>query len=142
MYQCFIILFYYCVRIVAQPGEENIFLRTFFIRKIFGRCIMFSIVEQGGFQFKVSEGDTINVPLIDGSQGDEITLEKVLLVGEGESVKVGTPTVDGAAVKAKIVDHGKDKKVLVMKKKRRKDYKLKKGHRQDFTQLQITSISA
>lgn len=103
---------------------------------------MITIVEQGGFQYKVSEGDTINVPLIDGEQGDEITLERVLLVGEGDAIRVGTPTVEGAEVKAKIIDHGKSKKVLVMKKKRRKDYKLKKGHRQDYTQLQITSISA
>lgn len=103
---------------------------------------MVTIVEQGGFQYKVSEGDTINVPLVNGEKGDEITLDRVLLVGEGDGVTVGTPTVEGAEVKAKILDHGKGEKVLVMKKKRRKDYKLKKGHRQDYTQLQITSISA
>lgn len=103
---------------------------------------MVSVIEQGGFQFKVSEGDTINVPLVDGKEGDEVKLDRVLLVSEGESVKVGTPVVDGAEVKAEIVEHGKDKKVLVMKKKRRKDYKLKNGHRQDFTRLKITSISA
>ena len=103
---------------------------------------MITIVEQGGFQYKVSEGDTITVPLLDGEKGDEITLKRVLLVGEGDAVKVGTPTVEGAEVRAKIVDHGKNDKVLIMKKKRRKDYKIKKGHRQDYTQLQITSISA
>ena len=103
---------------------------------------MISIVEQGGFQFKVSEGDTITVPLIEGEAGKEITLDRVLLVGEGEEVKIGAPVVEGAEVKAKIIDHGKDKKILVMKKKRRKDYKKKNGHRQDYTQLQITSITA
>ncbi len=103
---------------------------------------MISIVEQGGFQFKVTEGDTINVPLISGEKGEEVTLNRVLLVGEGEEVKIGTPEVEGAEVKAKIVDHGKNRKVLVMKKKRRKDYKKKNGHRQDYTQLQITSITA
>ncbi len=103
---------------------------------------MISIVEQSGFQYKVSEGDTIHVPLISAEKGDEITLDRVLLVGEGEDVKVGTPEVEGAEVKAKIIDHGKDKKVMVMKKKRRKDYKKRNGHRQDYTQIQITSISA
>ncbi len=103
---------------------------------------MISIVEQGGFQFKVSEGDTIDVPLVKGEKGEEIALDRVLLVSEGDTVKVGTPVVDGAEVKAKIVDHGKDKKILVMKKKRRKDYKLKNGHRQNYTQIQITSITA
>ncbi|MGD9201010.1 MAG: 50S ribosomal protein L21 [Chitinispirillia bacterium] len=102
---------------------------------------MISVVEQSGFQFKVTEGDTIRVPLIEAEKGKEITLDRVLLIGEGESITVGTPTVEGAEVKAKVIDHGKNKKVMVMKKKRRKDYKLKKGHRQDYTQLQITSIS-
>lgn len=102
---------------------------------------MFSIVEQGGFQFKVAEGDTINVPLLDAEKGDEISVDRVLLIEEDESVKIGDPIVEGAEVKAKVVSHGKDKKILVMKKKRRKDYKRKNGHRQDYTQLQITSIS-
>lgn len=103
---------------------------------------MISIVEQGGFQFKVAEGDKITVPLIEGEKGDEITLDKVLLVSEGESVKIGTPIVTGAEVKAKILEHGKADKVMIVKKKKRKDYRLKKGHRQNFTQLQITSITA
>ncbi len=103
---------------------------------------MISIVEQGGFQFKVAEGDTINVPLINAEKGEEITLDRVLLVGKGEDVEVGTPVVEGAEVKAKVIEHGKGEKILVMKKKRRKDYKKKNGHRQDYTQLQITSITA
>ena len=102
---------------------------------------MMTIIEQGGFQFKVAEGDTINVPFINAEKGDEITMDRVLLVSKDEAVTVGTPEVEGAEVKAKVVEHGKDKKILVMKKKRRKDYKKKNGHRQDFTQLQITSIS-
>ncbi len=103
---------------------------------------MITIIEQGGFQYKVSEGDTINVPFINTEKGNEITLDRVLLIEEESSVKVGTPIVEGAEVKAKVIEHGKDKKILVMKKKRRKDYKIKNGHRQDFTQLQITSINA
>ncbi len=103
---------------------------------------MVSIVEQGGFQYKVAEGDTINVPLIDAEEGAEISLGRVLLLQNGDDLKIGAPVVDGAAVKAKVVAHGKDKKVLVIKKKRRKDYKRKNGHRQDYTRIEITSISA
>ena len=103
---------------------------------------MFSIVEQGGFQYKVSEGDTIKVPMIQAEKDAEIALEKVLMVGSGDQVKIGNPLVDGAVVKAKVVDHGKYRKVVIMKKKRRKGYKRKTGHRQTFTKLKITSISA
>lgn len=101
-----------------------------------------SIVEQGGFQYTVSEGDTIRVPLVDAEEGKQISLDKVLLVRSGDTVKVGTPEVEGAKVSAKVLEHGKARKVLVVKKKRRKDYKRKNGHRQDFSQIQITSISA
>jgi large subunit ribosomal protein L21 len=103
---------------------------------------MVCVVEQGGFQFRVSEGDTIRVPRIEAEAGSEVSLDRVLLVGEGESVKIGAPVVEGAEVKATVVDHGKDDKVLVVKRKRRKDYKRKNGHRQPYTRLQIKTISA
>lgn len=103
---------------------------------------MISIVEQGGFQFKVSEGDVIEVPLVKGEAGQELILDRVLLVSEGDDVKVGTPVVEGAEVKAEIVDHGRDKKVMIIKKHRRKDYQRKNGHRQDFTTIKITAIKA
>jgi large subunit ribosomal protein L21 len=103
---------------------------------------MFSIVEQGGFQYKVSEGDTIKVPMIQAEKDAEIALEKVLMIGNGDQVTIGSPLVEGAVVKAKVVDHGKYRKVVIMKKKRRKGYKRKTGHRQTFTKLKITSISA
>ncbi|HEX7511598.1 MAG TPA: 50S ribosomal protein L21 [Chitinivibrionales bacterium] len=103
---------------------------------------MFSIVEQGGFQYKVSEGDTIKVPMIQAEKDAEITLEKVLMVGNGDQVKIGSPVLDGAVVKATVVDHGKYRKVVIMKKKRRKGYKRKTGHRQTYTKIKITSISA
>jgi large subunit ribosomal protein L21 len=103
---------------------------------------MITIVEQGGFQYKVKEGDTIKIPLLEATSGQEITLGRVLLVSEGDSVKVGAPAVAEATVKAKVLQHGKNDKVMIMKKNRRKDYKRKKGHRQDYTQVQITSISA
>lgn len=103
---------------------------------------MFMIVEQGGFQFKVSQGDTIRVPLIQAEKGQEVLLDKVLLVSDGDAVKVGTPVVAGAQAKASVVDHGKDDKVLIIKKRRREDYKRKNGHRQGFTTLQITAVTA
>lgn len=103
---------------------------------------MISIVEQAGFQYKVAEGDVIDIPLLAGDAGQEITLDKVLLVGSGSDVKIGTPLVEGAEVKAEIIEHGKEKKILIIKKHRRKDYKRKNGHRQDFTKVKITTINS
>jgi large subunit ribosomal protein L21 len=103
---------------------------------------MFSIVEQGGFQFKVSQGDKIRIPLTGAEKGSEISLEKVLFVGDENGVKVGTPIVAGAVVKAKVLDHEKGDKIIIMKKKRRKTYKRRTGHRQNFTKVEIVSISA
>jgi len=103
---------------------------------------MFSIVEQGGFQYKVSEGDKIRVPKIDAAAESEITLDKVLMIGNAEKTTIGTPIVEGAVVKAKILEHAKNRNVVILKSKRRKGYKRKTGHRQDFTKIEITSISA
>jgi large subunit ribosomal protein L21 len=103
---------------------------------------VFSIVECGGFQYKVSEGDVIHVPSMTGSEGDEVTLDKVLLVNDDSGVTIGSPHVEGASVTAKVIDHGRAQKVVVIKKKRRKDYRRKNGHRQPFTTLQIVSISS
>jgi len=103
---------------------------------------MYSIVEQGGIQFKVTPGMKLKVPLINADAGADLTIDKVFLAANGEKVTIGTPTVAGATVSAKILEHGQDKKVLVIKKKRRKDYKRKNGHRQKFTRIEITSINA
>jgi large subunit ribosomal protein L21 len=103
---------------------------------------MYSIIEQGGAQFKVTQGETIRVPLIDAEAGTEIAIDKVLLTGDGVTVKVGTPVVEGASVVAKVVDHIQAKKVMIIKRKRRKDYRRVNGHRQQYTRLQIVSINA
>jgi large subunit ribosomal protein L21 len=103
---------------------------------------MYSIIEQGGMQFKVTPGATIQVPLIDAEAGSEITIDKVLLCADGESINVGTPCIKDASVKAKVVGHLKGKKVLIIKRKRRKDYRRKNGHRQQYTKLEIVSINA
>lgn len=102
---------------------------------------MYSIIEQGGVQFKVSPGATIRVPLIDASEGTEITIDRVLLASDGDALKIGTPVVEGASVKARVVGHIKDRKVLVIKRKRRKDFRRKNGHRQPYTRLEIVSIN-
>jgi len=103
---------------------------------------MYSIIEQGGVQFKAAPGVKIRVPLIDAEAGSEVTIDRVLLTADdGGNIRVGSPTVAGATVSAKVLEHGAGKKVLVFKKKRRKDYKRKNGHRQKFTKIEIVSIN-
>jgi large subunit ribosomal protein L21 len=98
----------------------------------------YAIIKSGGKQFRVEEGQQVRVPLMDQEVGSTVELD-VLLLG-GDSSQVGTPTVDGARVAATVVDHGRDTKIIVFKKKRRKQYKRTKGHRQDYTTLKIDSI--
>jgi len=102
---------------------------------------MYAIVDIAGHQYKVEKDTQILAPKLDGQVGDEITLDKVLLVADDKTVKVGHPTVDGAAVKATILGETKGDKVMVFKKKRRKGYRVKRGHRQDYTELKITEIA-
>ena len=102
---------------------------------------MYAIVEVGGMQWKVSKAVTLRVPKIDQEPGKSVELDKVLLVVDKQQVSIGTPWVDNALVKAKIVSHGKADKIQVFKKKRRKGYKVHKGHRQDYTELRIEGIT-
>ncbi|MEN8141749.1 MAG: 50S ribosomal protein L21 [Thermodesulfobacteriota bacterium] len=103
---------------------------------------MYAIIRTGGKQYQVAEGDRLRVEKLSGEVGDSVQLEDVLLVADGEAIKVGQPQVDGAKVTAKIVEQGKGKKIIVFKKKRRKGYKMKQGHRQLYTALEIQGISA
>lgn len=102
---------------------------------------MYAIVDIAGKQFKVSKNDTIITPRIEGEIGNKIQLDKVLLLSDKGKITVGQPIIEGTKVKAKILGFEKGKKVVVFKKKLRKGYKVKKGHRQDFTKLMIESIS-
>lgn len=102
---------------------------------------MFAVVKTGGKQYKVSEGDVIQVEKLAGEVGTAITLDQVLMVGEDEDVQVGSPMLDGNQVTAEITEQLKDKKIIVFKKKRRKNYRRKNGHRQLVTRLKITKIS-
>jgi large subunit ribosomal protein L21 len=104
--------------------------------------IMYAIIRTGGKQYQVAQGDQLRVESLDGSVGDTVEIDDVLLVADGEDVKIGKPQVEGAKVTAKIVEQGKAKKVLVYKKKRRKGYEVKNGHRQLYTALRIEGISA
>ena len=101
---------------------------------------MFAVIQTGGKQYRVAQGDRLRVEKLPGDVGAAVTFDKVLLVG-GESVKVGTPLVSGAKVSAEIVAQGRDKKVIVFKFRRRKNYRRKAGHRQPFTELKITGVS-
>ena len=102
---------------------------------------MYAIILTGGKQYKVSEGDVIYVEKLNAEAGEEVTLDKVILVSDNDNVKVGTPFVDGASVKANIVKNSKSKKIYVFKYKSKKNEKKKIGHRQPYTKLQINSIT-
>jgi len=103
---------------------------------------MYAIIRTGGKQYQVEAGDTLRVEKLLGEVGDTVELSEVLLLVDGETVKIGQPVVDGAKVVAKIVEQGRHKKVIVFKKKRRQGYQVKKGHRQMYTALTIETISA
>ena len=102
---------------------------------------MYAVVRTGGKQYKVAPGDVILVEKLDGEAGAEIKLEDILLVNDGTTTVIGSPTVEGAAVSATIVEQGRGDKVLVFKKKRRQNYRRTKGHRQDLTVLRIGDIA-
>ncbi len=102
---------------------------------------MYAIIRTGGKQYQVAAGDILRVEKVPGSVGDTVELDDVLMVVDGENVRIGRPRVEGARVVAKIAEQGRAKKILVFKKKRRKGYKVKRGHRQPFTALSIEEIT-
>ncbi len=101
---------------------------------------MYAVVKTGGKQYKVAPGEKLKVEQIPADVGAEVILDQVLLVGEGESVRLGRPMVAGAAVKATVLAHGRGEKVKIFKMRRRKHYQKHQGHRQGFTELRIESI--
>ena len=101
---------------------------------------MYSIVTISGKQYRVSEGDTIKVSSQDWKVGDRVKLDQVLLTNNGKIIEVGTPKVKGAYVTVEILEHNRDKKLLIYKKKRRKGYQRKNGHRQGYTLLKINNL--
>ena len=103
---------------------------------------MFAVIKTGGKQYKVQKDDKLLVEKLEGKDGDKITLKEVLMVVDGKTSKVGEPLVKGATVEAKLVRQERGPKITVFKKKRRQNYRRKKGHRQDLTMIQITNIKA
>jgi large subunit ribosomal protein L21 len=101
---------------------------------------MYAIVDIAGKQFKVAKDQYIYAPKMEGEAGANVSFDKVLLIDNGGKVEIGAPTVNGAKVSGKILEHVKGDKVIVFKKKRRKGYALKNGHRQQFTKVQIENI--
>ena len=102
---------------------------------------MYAVIVTGGKQYKVSEGDTLFIEKLTAEEGEAVTFDQVLMVGDGENVTVGAPAVEGATEEAKVLKNGKAKKIYVFKMKRKKNYRRKKGHRQPFTKVEITKIN-
>ena len=102
--------------------------------------MVYAIVRTGGKQFRVEEGATVRVPVIGKRAGESVELQALIVAKSGEETKIGSPLVDGARVAATILEHGRGDKIIVFKKKRRKQYKRKQGHRQGYTTLKIDSI--
>ncbi len=101
----------------------------------------YAIIRSGGKQFRVSEGETVHVPSIEADAGETVELEALVIGGtEGGGTRVGAPAVDGARVTGTVVEHGRGDKIIVFKKKRRKQYKRTQGHRQNYTTVKIDSI--
>ncbi|MGD8207609.1 MAG: 50S ribosomal protein L21 [Thiohalocapsa sp.] len=103
---------------------------------------MYAVIATGGKQYRVAQGDVIRVELLEAEPGASIDFDKVLLVGEGESVKVGAPYVEGGKVSGTVKSHGRADKIEVIKFNRRKHHRKQMGHRQHFTEVEITDISA
>jgi large subunit ribosomal protein L21 len=100
----------------------------------------YAIFKAAGQQFRATKGETLRVPKLNGEPGAKITFEEVLLSSDGKKVNAGQPTVKGARVVGQIVRHGRDNKLFVFRFKRRKNYRRKTGHRQDFTEIKVTDL--
>lgn len=102
---------------------------------------MYAVIKSGGKQYRVAPGDQLRLETLEGEPGAVISFEQVLLVANGDTIKVGAPTVDGGTVKAEIVAHGRGDKIRIIKHRRRKHYHKEQGHRQNFTEVKITEIT-
>jgi large subunit ribosomal protein L21 len=102
---------------------------------------MYAVVKIKNHQYKVTQDLTLQVPLFSEEVGATLKFDEVLMVSDGDDVKVGAPLIEGASVTAEVLDHGRSRKIVVFKKKRRKNYRRKNGHRQHFTEIKITGIT-
>jgi len=102
---------------------------------------MYAVMETGGMQFKVEPGMKLSIPRVETGEGEEMTVDRVLLLSDGDDVKVGTPLVEGASVRVKVLSHGRGPKIHVYKRKRRKGFEKKTGHRQDNSFVEVLEIA-
>lgn len=102
---------------------------------------MYAIIKTGGKQYKVAEGDTLRIETVTGEPGTAVSFDEVLMIADGDNVKVGGPRVDGGSVSAEIVEHGRGDKIHILKHRRRKHSHKEQGHRQNFTKVKITGVS-
>jgi len=102
---------------------------------------MYAVIKTGGKQYRVSRGDTLKVEKLDAGEGDSVEFDQVLMVGEGDDVKIGTPYVEGSRVSARVKAQARGPKVEIIKFRRRKHHMKRMGHRQDYTEVEITGIS-
>lgn len=123
-----------------KPAAKKPAAQKTSVKEVAAEAGVYAIIRTGGKQYQVATGDLLRVEKLAGAQGDSIELSDVLAVVEGEKITIGQPVVEGAKVVARIVEQGKAKKVLVFKKRRRQGYRVKNGHRQQFTGLQISEI--
>ena len=103
---------------------------------------MYAVFRTGGKQFRAEPGLRLRVPTLESEPGESVVFDQILLAGDGEAeIRVGTPTVDGASVKAEVIRHGRTDKIIVFKRKRRKGYRKKQGHRQGFTEIRVDEVA-
>ena len=102
---------------------------------------MYAVIQTGGKQYRVTTGEKLKIERVAGEVGQEITLDRVLLIADGEALKMGAPLVAGARVKAKVLKHGRGEKVRIFKLNRRKHYRRSQGHRQNYTEIEILGIA-
>ncbi len=103
---------------------------------------MYAVIRTGGKQYRVKEGETLKIEKLNAEVGDTVTFDEILMAGEGDSAKIGAPLLDGASVKAEVLEIGRHDKVRIIKFRRRKHYRKQQGHRQWYTAVKITGISA
>ncbi len=103
---------------------------------------MYAVVVTGGKQYRVAPGDVLKVEKLDAEEGSTVELDRVLMVADGDDVKVGTPVLDGGKVTAKVRAHGRGEKIRIIKMRRRKHYRKTQGHRQHYTEIEITGVQA
>jgi large subunit ribosomal protein L21 len=108
---------------------------------VFGVLEMYAVIKTGGKQYRVSEGETLRIETLDANEGDSVDFDQVLMVGEGEDVRIGAPLLEGGKVTATVKAHGRGKKVEIIKFRRRKHHMKRMGHRQNYTEVEITGIT-